>query len=161
MLLTLVAVLWPLWHGSRRFFLSLLATLGIPYDSEQAVRLAGRIAGHIQRAAHAASAELARQRGAFPAFGRSRLADAAPMRNAQVTSVAPTGTISLIAGTTAGIEPMFAIAYTRAILGRQLLEVKRAIQDSDVGALTGIIQRLLRTTDADKYAEILKGIARN
>ncbi len=101
----------------------LLATLGIPYDSEQALKLAGRIAAHVQRAAHAASARLAEQRGVFPAFAVSRLADGVPLRNAQLTSVAPTGTISLIAGTTAGIEPMFAIAYTRAILGRHLLEV--------------------------------------
>jgi ribonucleoside-diphosphate reductase alpha chain len=104
----------------------LLATLGIPYDSADGVRLAGRIMRHIQRAAHAASAALAEQRGAFPAFGQSRFAAAVParpMRNAQLTSVAPTGTISLIAGTTAGIEPMFAIAFTRAIVGRHLLEV--------------------------------------
>jgi ribonucleoside-diphosphate reductase alpha chain len=101
----------------------LLATLGIPYDSEQGVRLAGRIARHIQRAAHAASARLAETRGSFPAFADSKFAGSGPLRNAQVTSVAPTGTISLIAGTTAGIEPMFAIAYTRAIVGRQLLEV--------------------------------------
>lgn len=101
----------------------LLSTLGIPYDSEQSVRLAGRIANHIQRAAHGASARLAETRGAFPAFPRSRFAGSTPLRHAQVTSVAPTGTISLIAGTTAGIEPMFAIAYTRAILGRHLLEV--------------------------------------
>ncbi|HEX7322565.1 MAG TPA: adenosylcobalamin-dependent ribonucleoside-diphosphate reductase [Mycobacterium sp.] len=101
----------------------LLATLGIPYDSEQAVRLAGRISRHVQRAARAASAQLAETRGTFPAFTRSRFAGSTPMRHAQVTSVAPTGTISLIAGTTAGIEPMFAIAYTRAIVGRHLLEV--------------------------------------
>lgn len=101
----------------------LLATLGIPYDSAQGVRLAGRIAGHIQRTAHTVSARLAETRGAFPAFGRSRFAGTVPMRHAQLTSIAPTGTISLIAGTTAGIEPMFAIAYTRAILGRHLLEV--------------------------------------
>jgi ribonucleoside-diphosphate reductase alpha chain len=101
----------------------LLATLGIPYDSEQAVRLAGRIAGHIQQATHAASVDLARARGCFPAFPNSRLPQATPLRNAQLTAVAPTGTISLIAGTTAGIEPMFAVAYIRAVLGSHLLEV--------------------------------------
>lgn len=101
----------------------MLASLGIPYDSEQGVRLAARVARCVQRAGHAASARLAEERGAFPAIADSRFAGSVPRRNAQVTAVAPTGTISLIAGTTAGIEPMFAIAFTRAILGRQLLEV--------------------------------------
>lgn len=101
----------------------LLATLGIPYDSQRAVRLAGAVAGHLQRAGHAASARLAAERGTFPAFSQSRFAPDTPLRNAQVTSVAPTGTISLIAGTTAGIEPMFAVVYIRTVIGRQLLEV--------------------------------------
>ncbi len=101
----------------------LLAVLGIPYDSEEGVRLAGQIMRRIQQAAHAASRRLAEERGSFPVFAESRFARSGPRRNAQVTSVAPTGTISLIAGTTAGIEPMFAIAFTRAIVGRHLLEV--------------------------------------
>ena len=101
----------------------MLASLGIPYDSEQGVSLAGRIARSINQVAHAASTRLAEERGPFPAFADSRFADSAPRRNAQLTSIAPTGTISLIAGTTAGIEPMFAIAYTRAVIGRRLLEV--------------------------------------
>jgi len=101
----------------------LLADQGLAYDSQPAVRLAGRLAAHIQRAAHAESVRLAGERGAFPAFAHSRYADGPPRRHAQVTSVAPTGTISLIAGTTAGIEPMFAIAYARNIVGRHLVEL--------------------------------------
>jgi ribonucleoside-diphosphate reductase alpha chain len=101
----------------------LLATLGVPYDSEEAVRLAGRVMHRIKQAGSTASRRLAEDRGSFPAIGDSRFARSGPRRNAQVTSVAPTGTISLIAGTTAGIEPMFAIAFTRAIVGRHLLEV--------------------------------------
>ena len=101
----------------------MLAGLGIPYDSERGVRLAGRIARSIEQATQAASARLAEERGPFPAFGDSRFAGSTPRRNAQLTSIAPTGTISLIAGTTAGIEPMFAIAYTRSVIGRRLLEV--------------------------------------
>lgn len=101
----------------------MLATLRIPYDSDEGVRLAGAVMSRIQRAAHETSRQLAAERGPFPAFADSRLARGRPRRNAQVTSVAPTGTIALIAGTTAGIEPMFAIAYTRAVLGRHLLEV--------------------------------------
>lgn len=101
----------------------MLACLGIPYDSEQGVRLAERVVRCIQQAGHAASAQLGDQRGSFPAIADSRWAGSGPLRNAQVTSIAPTGTISVIAGTTAGIEPMFAIAFTRAIVGRHLLEV--------------------------------------
>ncbi|MGV0871229.1 adenosylcobalamin-dependent ribonucleoside-diphosphate reductase [Mycolicibacterium sp. XJ879] len=101
----------------------LLATLSIPYDSEEGVGLAEQLMRRIQREAHIASKRLAEERGSFPAFADSRFARSDPRRNAQVTSVAPTGTISLIAGTTAGIEPMFAIAFTRSVLGRQLLEV--------------------------------------
>ncbi|MCV7260856.1 adenosylcobalamin-dependent ribonucleoside-diphosphate reductase [Mycobacterium shimoidei] len=101
----------------------LLAVLGIPYDSEEAVRLAGQVMRRIQQSAHRASRRLAEDKGSFPAFSDSRFARSRPRRNAQLTSVAPTGTTSLIAGTTAGIEPMFAIAFTRAIVGRRLLEV--------------------------------------
>nr|WP_275404092.1 hypothetical protein [Pseudonocardia acidicola] len=103
----------------------LLAALRVPYDSPDAVRLAGRIAGRISAAARRASPELAGERDAFPLFGTSIYAERGmpPLRNAQLTAVAPTGTISIIAGTTSGIEPMFAIAYVRAVLGRHLVEV--------------------------------------
>ena len=102
----------------------LLASLRIPYDSDEAVRLGGRLARHIRQEARRAPAALAEERGPFPLFAESTFArrGTPPLRNAQLTSVAPTGTISLIAGTTAGIEPMFAIAYARNVLGRQLVE---------------------------------------
>lgn len=87
------------------------------------MQLAGQVMRRIQQAAHTASRRLAQDRGSFSVIVESRFARSGPRRNAQVTSVAPTGTISLIAGTTAGIEPMFAIAFTRAIVGRHLLEV--------------------------------------
>ncbi|HCU93009.1 MAG TPA: adenosylcobalamin-dependent ribonucleoside-diphosphate reductase [Actinobacteria bacterium] len=102
----------------------LLATLGIPYDSPAAVRLAGRAFRVIAEEAHRASAGLAAQRGPFPLYEQSIYPGrgVGPLRNAQLTSIAPTGTISLIAGTTSGIEPMFALAYVRHILGRQIPE---------------------------------------
>jgi ribonucleoside-diphosphate reductase alpha chain len=103
----------------------LLAVLGVPYDSATAVRQAARLAKRVRDEARGASAELARERGAFPLFSESTFARSgfAPLRNSQLTSVAPTGTISLIAGTTSGIEPMFAIAYVRNILDRHLVEL--------------------------------------
>jgi ribonucleoside-diphosphate reductase alpha chain len=68
----------------------MLASLGIPYDSERGVRLAGRIARSINQVARAASTRLAEERGPFPAFADSRFAGSAPRRNAQLTSIAPT-----------------------------------------------------------------------
>jgi ribonucleoside-diphosphate reductase alpha chain len=100
----------------------MLAALGVPYDSEQALRVAGRVAREIRAAARSASANLATERGPFPRFTESVFADGAPLRNAQLTAIAPTGTISLIAGTTAGIEPFFAISYVRNVLGHHLPE---------------------------------------
>jgi ribonucleoside-diphosphate reductase alpha chain len=104
----------------------LLASIGVPYGSDDAVRVAERIAARIARVARAASEDLATARGPFPLFDRSVYAARSrsrPRRHAQLTSIAPTGTISLIAGCTAGIEPMFAVAYVRRVLGRELLEV--------------------------------------
>jgi ribonucleoside-diphosphate reductase alpha chain len=108
----------------------LLAELGIPYDSRAATRTAGRLAARIQRVAHQASAALAEERGAFPLYPASRYARTGgpPLRNAQLTSIAPTGTISLIAGTTAGIEPLFAVAYARRVLGNVVIEVQPAFE---------------------------------
>lgn len=100
-----------------------LAALGLPYDSPEAVRHAGGLMARISRWAHEASRRLAAERGPFPLFPHSRWATGAPMRNAQVTSIAPTGTISLLAGTSAGIEPLYALAYTRHILGRDFPHV--------------------------------------
>jgi ribonucleoside-diphosphate reductase alpha chain len=108
----------------------LLALLGIPYDSDQAVELGGRIARTIREEAERASQELARERGPFPAWEHSEAASYGerPRRNAQLVSIAPTGTISIIAGTTAGIEPMFAISYVRNVLGRRLTEANPAFE---------------------------------
>jgi ribonucleoside-diphosphate reductase alpha chain len=97
----------------------LLVLLGIPYDAPEALALAGEVAAFVQREAHAASEALARERGAFPGFATSALAAAgtAPRRNATVTTIAPTGTLALIAGCSSGIEPLFALAYVRRALG--------------------------------------------
>jgi ribonucleoside-diphosphate reductase alpha chain len=94
------------WHDA-------LMQLGIPYDSEEALALAEEIARFVQEKANEASLELARKRGVFPAFAGSRYDPESPYRNATRTTVAPTGTISIIADCSSGIEPVFALAYTR------------------------------------------------
>jgi len=109
-------------------FAEALIELGIPYDSEEALAFGERVMERIAAGAREASAKLARERGPFPNFERSRwkAQGLPPLRNATVTTVAPTGTISIIAGTSSGIEPLFALAYHRTVLdGQDLPEVNR------------------------------------
>ncbi|ACG72605.1 ribonucleoside-diphosphate reductase, adenosylcobalamin-dependent [Anaeromyxobacter sp. K] len=96
----------------------LLVALGIPYDAPEALALAGEVMGFVQREAHAASEALAAERGAFPGFASSAPAGAGgrPRRNATVTTIAPTGTLAIIAGCSSGIEPLFALTYVRHAL---------------------------------------------
>jgi ribonucleoside-diphosphate reductase alpha chain len=96
-------------------FATLLLQLGIPYGSAESVRLADRLLALVRHAAVAASRRLARERGPFPNFGLSRAAAAGepPRRNATVTTVAPTGSLSLLADCSSGIEPLYALAYRR------------------------------------------------
>lgn len=103
-----------------------LIDLGIAYDSEDAETFAERVMQFVSENATDASRRLAVERGAFPNFEESRLARAGgpPIRNATRTAIAPTGTISIIAGCSSGIEPLYAIAFQRHVLdGRTLLEI--------------------------------------
>jgi ribonucleoside-diphosphate reductase alpha chain len=100
--------------------------LGMAYDSPEALELGEKVMARIQAAAVAQTEALARERGPFPNFPGSRWHQEGrpPRRNATVTTVAPTGTISIIAGTSSGIEPLFAVAYRRrALEGEEFDEV--------------------------------------
>jgi ribonucleoside-diphosphate reductase alpha chain len=108
----------------------LFAELGIAYDSDEALELAAQIAAFLTAEARAASVELGERRGSFPALGESVWPERGfkALRNATVTCVAPTGTLSLIAGCSSGIEPFFALATARRVLdGRTLVEVNEAV----------------------------------
>ena len=95
-------------------FADLLFALGAPYDSAAALRRGEELAAFVQERANAASAALGAERGAFPAWDGSIFDPGGPRyRNATRTTVAPTGTISIIAGCSGGIEPAFALAYDR------------------------------------------------
>ena len=106
-------------------FADLLIRLGIPYDGLEALKLGEEIMAFIQERGRKGSRELALKRGSFANFNGSVLTgqwDA--MRNATVTTIAPTGTISIIAGVSSGIEPLFAVAFKRHVLdGKELVEV--------------------------------------
>ncbi len=104
----------------------LLAELDLPYDSPPAVKLGGEIMERISAAARQASQELGRVRGSFPAFGQSvwRQQGLTHLRNATLTTIAPTGSISLLLGSSSGIEPFFALAFLRRVLeGQELAEL--------------------------------------
>jgi ribonucleoside-diphosphate reductase alpha chain len=108
-----------------------LAALRIPYDSDEALAFGDRLARFLEDESLAASGALAERRGAFPAWSGSRWEDAGdrPLRNATTTTIAPTGTISIIAGSSSGIEPFYALAYRRNVLdGAELTEINPAFQ---------------------------------
>jgi ribonucleoside-diphosphate reductase alpha chain len=110
-----------------------LLKLEVPYDSEEALRLAERLMRFISREAREASVSLSEERGVFPNFDESIWPSKGyhKLRNATLTTIAPTGTISIIAGVTSGIEPLFAVTFVRNVLeGTKLLEVNRTFEET-------------------------------
>jgi ribonucleoside-diphosphate reductase alpha chain len=99
-------------------FADLLTAKNLPYDSDEALALAEEIMSFIRKEAREASAALSKERGVFPAYDQSIYArQGIRLRNATTTTIAPTGTLSVIAGCSSGIEPLYALAYHRRVLG--------------------------------------------
>jgi ribonucleoside-diphosphate reductase alpha chain len=114
-------------------FADMLIQLGIPYNSEQGLVVAEEIAHFISAEADKASIELAQERGIFPAFEGSiyDMPDGPRFRNASRTTIAPTGSLSIIANCSSGIEPLFALSYVRHILeGEEFIEVNPYFEEA-------------------------------
>ena len=112
-------------------FADMLLYLGIPYNSDQGVAMAREVMGLVQSASHQASQDLAARRGAFPLFGESIYREGKPLRNATVTTIAPTGTLSIIAGVSSGVEPVFAYAYIRNVMDNtHLIETNGILKEA-------------------------------
>ncbi len=106
-------------------FADMLIKLGIPYDSEKALGTAEKLMAFIEKESKKASADLAKKRGSFPNFEKSIWKKKFKrLRNATTNTIAPTGTISIIANCSSGIEPLFAVCFVREVMeGTRLLEV--------------------------------------
>ncbi|HPZ81573.1 MAG TPA: adenosylcobalamin-dependent ribonucleoside-diphosphate reductase [Candidatus Atribacteria bacterium] len=112
-------------------FADMLAKIGVSYYSEEALKIAEEVMSFISFQARCASQELAERRGTFPSYPESRWAEKdLPLRNATLTSIAPTGSISLIASVSSGIEPFFALAFRRYVLDNtEHLEINPILEE--------------------------------
>src|SRR5262245_288139 len=108
----------------------LLFALEIPYDSQESLDLADRLSAFVEAQGHDQSARLAEERGAFPNWSHSIYRRGRPLRNSTVTTIAPTGTISMIAGCSSGIEPVFAAAFEHRVYGCDMERVLRFVSQS-------------------------------
>lgn len=120
----------------------------IPYDSETALRMAEEVMYWINARAHDASVELTKERGVFPNYMKSIYNSGRPRRNATVTTIAPTGTISIIANCSSGIEPVFALSYTHAVGSRVLQVTNPAFQRvaKSNGVYTPMVRKVVQDT---------------
>ena len=111
-------------------FADMLLYLGIPYNSDEGVELGRKLMSTINTWGHEYSQKLAEARGAFPLFEKSTFKNDIPIRNATVTTIAPTGTLSIISGVSSGVEPVFAFAYIRNVMdGTHLIETNSILKE--------------------------------
>ena len=137
-----------------------LVRLDIPYDSDEALELADEVGGFINRVAWDASRRLAEERGPFSEYERSALKERGmlPVRNSSVITIAPTGTISRIAGCSSGIEPHFAISWWSNVLWKDHSDASERLLDAPASVWETLRNRL---GDDDKVREVLELVADN
>jgi ribonucleoside-diphosphate reductase alpha chain len=144
-------------------FADMLFLLRVPYDSDKALAIGEEVMAFVSQEARTSSARLAESRGAFPNYPLSTFAkEGARLRNAAITTIAPTGTISLIAGCSSGIEPVFAISYRRRILEEQReLAMHPLFEKAAAPYLTEKARRaILETGSAQHVQEVPEEIRR-
>ncbi|NSW92660.1 MAG: TSCPD domain-containing protein [Firmicutes bacterium] len=137
----------------------MLCRLNIPYNSQRAIDLAEKVMGFIQEESKKASMELAEKKGVFPFYDKSIYKDKGiKLRNATTTTIAPTGTLSIIAGVSSGIEPIFAICYIRNVMDNdELVEVNPIFKEIAVknGFYSDeLMKRIARKGTIKGFAEI-------
>src|SRR3989304_3959499 len=136
---------------------ALLFELGIPYDSEEALSLAEEVMRFIEEKGHDESARLPAEGGPFPTWPRSIYRDERPLRNSTVTTIAPTGTISILANCSSGIEPVFALAFSHIVGDRHLTFVNPIFER--VAKIQGFSsEELMRAVAARGTVRALTGI---
>ncbi|MCU0586868.1 MAG: vitamin B12-dependent ribonucleotide reductase [Syntrophobacteraceae bacterium] len=147
-------------------FADLLIALGIPYNSDEAVEMAETVMAFIQKESKEASAYYGKTRGSFPNYPGSVYdrADTPCMRHATTTTIAPTGTISIIAGCSSGIEPVFAISFVRKVLDNQeLLDVhplfQKVAQERGLYSET-LMKRIAQKGSIQDFVEIPEDVRR-
>jgi len=159
-------------HGNRKIglgvmgFADCLFALGIPYDSKQGVEFGAELMKFFNEKAHEASAELAGQRGPFPNFNSStwHTGKTPEIRNASITCIAPTGTISIIADCSSGIEPVYSLVFYRQVLDdSKMLQIdpvfKRMAEKRGIYS-EKLEKQIARTGSIQKMAGIPAGLRR-
>jgi ribonucleoside-diphosphate reductase alpha chain len=146
-------------------FADMLIMVGVPYDSEEALELGEQVMKFIEEEAHKKSREIGEARGSFPNFERSIWKDRySAFRNATVTTVAPTGTISIIAGCSSGIEPLFAISFMRNVLGGARLFETNALFEETAKARgfysAKLLEEIAKTGSVQKIAGVPDDVKR-
>ncbi len=113
-------------------FADLLLELGIAYGSPESVELAEKVMAFITENGRQMSRELAKVRGAFPLFGESIYKDGEPLRNGTITTIAPTGTLSMLAACSSGVEPVFAFSYIKNVMDNTELVESNAVLKAEL-----------------------------